>query len=57
MEKVNFGNFDIFDIFKSENIPDNNLFDITTTLKHYSKTINEVRKEKIEKIWNKKTQN
>lgn len=56
MEKVNFGNFDIFDIFKSENIPDNNLFDITTTLKHYSKTINEVRKEKIEKIWNKKTQ-
>ena len=56
MEKVNFGNFDIFDIFKSENIPDNNLFDITTTWKHYSKTINEVRKEKIEKIWNKKTQ-
>ena len=55
MEKVNFGNFDIFDIFKSENIPDNNLFDITTTWKH--KSINEVRKEKIRKIWNKKTQN
>ena len=38
MEKVNFGNFDIFDIFKSENIPDNSLFDynnLGTLLKNY----------------------
>jgi hypothetical protein len=56
MEKVNFGNFDIFDIFKSENIPDNSSFDITTTWTHYSKTRNEIRKDKIEKIWKEKYQ-
>ena len=54
MEKVNYGNFDMFNMFKTENIP-NHPFDVTDKIS--SKEIKVIRKEKIDKIWNKKTQN
>lgn len=54
MEKVNYGNFDMFNMFKTENIPNSK---VHVTVKTSSKSINLIRIGKILKIWNKKTQN
>lgn len=51
MEKVNYDNFDMFNMFKTENIPNSKAH---VTIKTSSMSINLIRREKITKIWNKK---